>query len=460
VRHSLTLTGPVYAAIQAHVAQTPDAEVAGFVFAKLSSTDSETRFIGREFRPIARAHIIKQSPTEISITSPAYCPALQYADESKQSFWFFHSHPKGVTQFSPRDDVEEAKLFRTAHVRAPTLLGHGSLVLPRDGLPFGRAWFSDGRKIPLDSVRVIGARFIFANAESTGDTPILSFFDRQVRAFGPDVQRLLGALRVGVVGCGGTGSAVCEQLLRLGIGTLAVYDGGDFESSNANRVYGSTIDDDGTAKVEIMERLVKSSGLSTDIQIFPTSIYRQETALTLREHDIIFGCTDDEFGRSILNQVALRYAIPVFDLGVKIDSENGIIQSVTGRVTMLYPGTACLFCRSRINPRRVAAEARAFFSPDEASSLRREGYAEELDVPNPAVISFTTAVASSAVAELLHRLTGFMGLNRQTTEIIHLFHQTEIGRNSIASSEECQCANPKIWGAGDGRDYLGMLWGK
>jgi proteasome lid subunit RPN8/RPN11 len=453
VSHSLTLIEPVYAEIEAHVAKTPHVEVAGFVFAKTSNTGSDTRFIAREFRPVDRAHIIKQSASEISVTSQAYCPALQHADESKQSFWFFHSHPKGITQFSRRDNEEETKLFRTAFVRAPNQIGHGSLVLPRDGLPFGRVWLSDGRKIPLDRVRVIGARFIFADTESDQRPPILPFFDRQVRAFGPDVQRLLERLRIGVVGCGGTGSAVCEQLLRLGIGTLGVYDGGDFESSNANRVYGSITNDDGVAKVKIIERLVKTSGLPTNIKVFNSSIYHRETALTLREYDIIFGCTDDEFGRSILNQLALRYAIPVLDLGVKVDSKDEIIQSVTGRVTMLYPGTACLFCRGRINPQRVAEESRAFFTPDEARELRRQGYAHELVAPNPAVIPFTSAVASSAVSELLHRLTGFMGLDRPTTEIIHLFHQTEIGRNSVAGSADCQCRNPKGLGSG-GRSKL------
>ncbi len=281
-----------------------------------------------------------------------------------------------------------------------------------------------------------------------------------MRAFGPDVQRLLGRLQIGIVGCGGTGSAVCEQLLRLGIGKLVIYDHDKFESSNTNRVYGSTTYDDGAPKVDVIERLVESSGLPTEIEKIGKSIYYEETARTLRNHDIIFGCTDDEFGRAILNQVALRYAIPVFDLGVKIDSDEQVIRSVTGRVTTLYPGTACLFCRGRITPKRVAEQSRAFFTPDEAAALRKEGYAEELGVPNPAVIPFTSAVASAAIAELLHRLTGFMGDDRRATEVIHRFDQTEIGRNSVAPSAESQCGSGNTWGVGDTRNYLGMLWGK
>src|SRR3989442_2474424 len=45
------------------------------------------------------------------------------------------------------------------------------------------------------------------------------FFERQVLAFGAESQALLQQLHVGVVGVGGTGSAVVEQLARLGVGT-------------------------------------------------------------------------------------------------------------------------------------------------------------------------------------------------------------------------------------------------
>ena len=71
-----------------------------------------------------------------------------------------------------------------------------------------------------------------------------------------------------------------------------------------------------------------------------------------RTCDAIFGCTDDEWGRSLLTRLAIYYAIPVFDMGVKIDSEDGIIRSINGRVTTLLPGTACLYCRGRITAER------------------------------------------------------------------------------------------------------------
>jgi tRNA A37 threonylcarbamoyladenosine dehydratase len=52
---------------------------------------------------------------------------------------------------------------------------------------------------------------------------------------------LLSNLNVGIVGAGGTGSALAEQLIRLGIGNLIVIDDDVFKSSNINRVYGSRV---------------------------------------------------------------------------------------------------------------------------------------------------------------------------------------------------------------------------
>jgi hypothetical protein len=49
----------------------------------------------------------------------------------------------------------------------------------------------------------------------------LAAFSRQILAFGEEFQRLLKKLHIGIAGLGGTGSAVCEQLVRLGDYTSA-----------------------------------------------------------------------------------------------------------------------------------------------------------------------------------------------------------------------------------------------
>ena len=73
---------------------------------------------------------------------------------------------------------------------------------------------------------------------------------------------------------------------------------------------------------------------------------------------------------------------------------------------------------------------------------------------------FTTAVAAQAVMEFLHRLTGFMGEERVSSEILLFLNRSEVSRNRTKSDPACLCANREILGAGDERDFLGMLWAK
>jgi hypothetical protein len=175
----------------------------------------------------------------------------------------------------------------------------------------------------------------------------------------------------------------------------------------------------------------------------------------LRECDIVFGCTDNERPRGILTKLALYYLIPVFDLGVKIDAPSRVIEGIHGRLTILWPGEACLFCRGRISAEMISLESK---SPDEQASLAEEGYAPHLATRDPAVVTFTTIVAAKAVTELLHRLTGFMG-DQSPYEFRMLFHEDVVrGAGHHPPSTNCFCANTEMWGRGDRRDFLDLTW--
>lgn len=89
----------------------------------------------------------------------------------------------------------------------------------------------------------------------------------------------------------------------------------------------------------------------------------------------------------------------------------------------------------------------------------KEGYIPRLGDRAPAVMSFTTAVAASAVTELLHRLTGFMGAERESTEVIHLIDQTRLRTNAVPPREDCFCADKSTyWGRSDVKPFLDTTW--
>src|SRR4030095_9191562 len=111
-----------------------------------------------------------------------------------------------------------------------------------------------------------------------------------------------------------------------------------------------------------------------------------------------------------------------------------------------------------ISAEGVANEVRQALDPEGAARLRQEGYAPELNEPAPSIIMFTTAVAAAAVSEFLHRITGYLGAERRSSEVIHLFSQTRVRSNDRPPSPQCFCGQNRYWGAGDVTPFLGVTW--
>lgn len=427
----------------------PGVEGAAFLLCGQSVSEGMVKLIVHAVIPIADEDYLRREPYGLTIASPTLTRVAKLARHEDLSVVFAHSHPEGVPEFSEQDDREEARLIPFLQARVPGRV-HGTLVLTEHHIQ-GRLYMPDQTRV--DEVIAIGDRI--RSWTPIGIDAIEPFFDRQVRAFGKEIQSLLRRLRIGIVGAGGTGSPVAEQLYRLGVGHLRLFDGDRFAETNVNRVYGSSLEDDGRLKVEMAKRHLDRIGLTTAVEVVPQHITYEAAARALRDCDVVFGCTDKELPRAILVQLSMRYCIPVFDLGVLIDSQDGCISGVHGRVTTLMPGEACLFCRGRITAETIRVEA---LSEEDRKLQVRDGYAPELDEPAPAVIAFTSATASAAVMELLHRLTGFMGTERFSSEVLLALDQTKLRTNRIKSRDDCICGDRSFWGRGDIEPFLEMVW--
>jgi hypothetical protein len=457
MRHSISFLERDYESLTSHLFGDTSTEQAAFLLGRTVETVSGRAVIVRRVIPVLPADILSASRLHMSIRSLACVRIMKEADATNQCIIFVHSHPGGLNQFSKLDDTEEAALFKSAYNRVGHAGFHASLVFSGKDKVCGRFWFRDGSTQPVDLVKSIGPRFRLIFNKPECQMP-LEYFDRQALAFTKEFQPILNNLRIGVVGFGGTGSAVCEQLIRLGVGKLLVVDNGFFEKSNVNRVYGSTVFDEKLPKANIAARLSAMIGLRTEVEIVGKHLSFRSAAERLRDCDVVFGCTDDEWGRSILNRLAIAYYLPVFDLGVNIDTDQGLIRGIQGRVTTLMPGAACLFCRKRISTDRIRAESISELNPQEATKLRKEGYLANIDEPAPSVIAFSSGISALAVSEFLHRLTGFQGSDRQSTETLCLFDQSRIRTNSTAPSTGCFCASEDKWGLGDQRRFLDLTW--
>jgi hypothetical protein len=223
MRYTLTFREEEYERLIGHLFPF-ERENAAYLLCGISTTCNETRLLVRDVILIEDEDIDHASDRHMQIKQSSYLSALKAAADGNLSFVFVHSHPTGIVRHSDQDDETEAPLFRTAYnrIHSPAAV-HGSVVLSAPDQPVGRVWLEDGLIVPMERVRVIGNRFRFAM--DLADTPLrLNFFSRHVLAFGEDLQKLLQHLTIGIVGMGGTGSAVAEQLIRLGIGKIITAD--------------------------------------------------------------------------------------------------------------------------------------------------------------------------------------------------------------------------------------------
>ncbi len=103
-----------------------------------------------------------------------------------------------------------------------------------------------------------------------GNSEDSSLDSRQRDALGI-VQDRLHAVTVAVVGCGGLGSPMAEQLTRIGVGEILIVDYDHLDTpSNVRRVFGSTVADlRATApphKVDVVGRHLDQIGLGVKIR--------------------------------------------------------------------------------------------------------------------------------------------------------------------------------------------------
>lgn len=457
-RYTLSMMDSHLSDLRKKLASEAGHERAAYLYCSRAVMPGETRLIVRSVKAIPEEFIKSSSADHVSISDRSYVPAVATAARRGLSIILVHSHPNGYSAFSRMDDLEEPEFFRVVCQRVHDGT-HGSLIVCGTDSPdlVGRVWVDGQGWTRMDMIRVVGRRMrVFLPPGVEGTSP--AWADRQVRAFGESTQRLLGSLNVGVVGVGGTGSAVCEQLIRLGVGHLTVLDEQELEDTNVNRLYGANISDAGSPKVCLVERQAARIGTGTVVTPVKGTIYDRAIAEVLRSCDVVFSCTDDHFGRAILNRLAVWYYIPVIDMAVAIDSTEGIIREVTGRVTVLMPGSACLHCRGRVDQGKMRAEMLMRIRPVEYWQRVKEGYAPELGQIDPAVVMFTTGVAARAVTELVQLLTGFMGDDRMTSEVLERFHVAELGRNDRSGQQGCYCASPERWGYGDQERFLDLNW--
>lgn len=215
-------------------------------------------------------------------------------------------------------------------------------------------------------------------------------YARNMKMLSPAEVDALAGKRAAVVGCGGLGGFVIEELCRLGVGQITAIDGDVFVESNLNRQLLATASNLGQAKAEAARLRMQEVNPLVEVTAWNGMLTQDNAHGLLAGHDVILDALDNVPTRLLLQNVCRELNIPMV---------HGAIAGWYGQVTTILPGDETL-CK--------------LYPPN----LQR-GTEQELGNP-----SFTPALtASIQVAEALKILIGRGELLRGVVLRFDLFCQ-------------------------------------
>ncbi len=213
-------------------------------------------------------------------------------------------------------------------------------------------------------------------------------FSRQ-SFLGPNSEEVFAAARAVIVGVGGGGSHIAQQLAHLGVGQVRLIDPDVIEASNLNRLIGGTQADVDwrSDKVEIAGR--RYEAVRPWAKVVPAKSQWQDVDHLLRDAHAVFGCVDGYRQRMYLNGAARRFLVPYIDIGMDVASLSDGSFAVSGQMIMTLPHGPCMQCLGFLTSERL---------------LEEENKYGDAGI-NPQVVWTNGTLASLAVGQFVRLLT-------------------------------------------------------
>lgn len=147
-----------------------------------------------------------------------------------------------------------------------------------------------------------------------------------------DQARLLST-RVSIVGLGGLGGGVIENLARIGVGTLNLVDGDVFEGGNLNRQALSTPKNLMKAKTQVAKRRIRTINPSIAVTVYNEFLNKDNALQRLVGSDVVIDCLDNLKTRFLLEATCKTLGIPLV---------SAAVAGASGHVTTIFPEDAGL----------------------------------------------------------------------------------------------------------------------
>lgn len=364
-------------------------ERVGFIYTKTVQMDSCNYIVlATKYVPVSDKNYIKDDYVGAKINSTAIREAMQGMIDFSCGCFHVHFHGHKGKPFPSITDSEDLPELINSFNNITTKEANGFLILSEDGF-YAETKIGDiSAPHNINSFSGVGYPMILQYPKKR--TKKTSIYDRQ-SFLGKDSQFLFENIKVGIVGYGGGGSHIGQQLAHIGVKNITVFDDDKTEESNLNRLIGAVYKDilNATPKTDIAKRVIKK--IFPDSKTQPVNSKWQKQPKRLQRCDIVFGCIDSYSERHQLEAECRRFLIPLIDIGMDVYKVNSY--SMSGQIILSMPGHPCMSCFGFLTEDKLEIEAKKYG-----------------DIGGrPQVVWSNGSLASTAVGIFVDLVTGWSG---------------------------------------------------
>ena len=254
-------------------------------------------------------------------------------------------------------------------------------------------------------------------------------YSRQIALFGDAGQQRLTAASVVLIGLGGLGSHVAQQLAYLGVRRYTLLDGDTVGISDLNRLIGATGTDVGILKAHVAARRIRSIQPAADVRVItePVPVAGLDRGAALGSPTAVIAGVDSDTVRLILTELCSIAGVPYIDAATGISRAGGDVV-YGGRVVVAGPAGGCLFCRGELDRREELSRAKSPHERQAGAASKGEG------VARASVVTINGVVASLAATEASCLISGLRPPNGMLT---YGAHEGIVTRGSDLPARHC-----------------------
>lgn len=409
--NSLVFTGSQHKALLEHLHPGDGLEAVAVILCHRGRGRLGFRLMANEFMLIPADECPQKTEDRVFWNFGKFFPAdkISEIDKAGMSIVTIHSHPNGYDNFSAVDNGNDKDLFHSVCNWFDDDRPNGSAIMLPDGKVVARTIDGKGKFSPIESVSAVADDIrVWKRQSKKGRFHAAGL--RVLQTFGKGTFDLLRQMRIGVVGCSGTGSVIVELLARNCVENLVIVDPDVVEEKNLNRILNAKKDDadESIPKVEALKSAAESMGTGALVDAYQSDTANEEVIKALADCDVIFGCVDSARGRYHLECIASAYLIPYFDVGVNLEADGkGGIAQADAVAHYIHPENAGLMSRGAYTSEQVRAEDLRNADKKRYEEQKQAGYLAAVGEDQPAVISINMQAACMAFNDFIARLHGF-----------------------------------------------------